>query len=78
MEAFDIEVTLEGKPARLHVEALAELRDDKQQYKIYQGGEFLGTVWPDCLDHGVCWFSSDQFSEDTVIKIGDAIERYEC
>ncbi|RZM30553.1 MAG: hypothetical protein EOO88_00200 [Pedobacter sp.] len=78
MEAFDIQVTLQGKPASLQVEALEELADDKQQYKIYQDGEFLGTVWPDCLDHGVCWFSSDQIAEDTLLKIGDAIERHEC
>lgn len=76
MEPFEITVTLEGAVETLRVEPGPEEKE-KHEYKIYQDGEFLGTVWPDCLDHGVCWFSSDEIAEDTLIKIGDAIERYE-
>ena len=78
MEAFDIQVTLKGRPETLRVEPQEELREDKHQYKIFKEDSFLGTVWPDCLEHGVCWYSSDEFAEDTLIKIGDAIERFEC
>ena len=76
MEPFEITVTLEGSVETLRVEPESEERE-KHEYKIYQDEEFIGTVWPDCLDHGVCWFSSDEIAEDTLLKIGDAIEKYE-
>ncbi len=77
MEPYDIHITLEGEPETLRVLPLEELREDKHQYQIFKGEELLGTVWPDCLDHGVCWFSSEEFTEATLIKIGDAIERHD-
>ena len=77
MESYDIHITLAGEPETLRVQPLEEMREDKHQYQIYKGDELLGTVWPDCLDQGVCWYSSDEFSEDTLIKIGEAIEDYD-
>ena len=77
MSPFEIKVTFEGSESTLRVEPDSK-ESEKHEYKIFDGQEFLGTVWPDCLDHGVCWYSSDQIPEDTLIKIGDAIERYEC
>ncbi len=77
MESYDIHITLEGEPETLRVQPLEEMREDKHQYQIYKGDELLGTVWPDCLDQGVCWYSSDEFTEDTLIKIGEAIEDYD-
>lgn len=74
---FDIKVTLEGSESLLRVEPDSK-ENTKHEYKIFNGDQFLGTVWPDCIDHGVCWYSSDEIAEDTLIKIGDAIERYEC
>lgn len=74
---FEIKVTLQGSERVLRVEPDAK-ESDRHEYKIFNGEEFLGTVWPDCLDQGVCWYSSDEIPEDTLIKIGDAIERYEC
>ena len=78
MEAFNIHITLEAEPQTLHIQPLEELREDKHQYQVFRGGELLGTVWPDCMDHGVCWYSSEEFAEDLLIKIGDAIERVDC
>ena len=76
MEPFEVRVTLQGEAQTLRVEPESP-QEDKHQYRIYNDGAFLGTVWPDCLDHGVCWFSSDEIAEDTLLKIGDAIERHE-
>lgn len=74
---FEIKVTLEGSQTVLRVEPDPK-EGDRHEYKIFKDDQFLGTVWPDCLDHGVCWYSSDEIAEDTLIKIGDAIERVEC
>ena len=76
MEPFEITVTLEGAVETLRVEPESE-KNEKHEYKVFQDGEFIGTVWPDCLDHGLCWFSSDEIAADTLLKIGDAIEKYE-
>ncbi|RZK43332.1 MAG: hypothetical protein EOO90_03475 [Pedobacter sp.] len=77
MEPYDIHITLEGELETLRIQPLEEMREDKHQYQIYKGDELLGTVWPDCLDQGVCWYSSDEFTEDTLIKIGEAIEDHD-
>ena len=77
MEAFDIHITLEAEPQTLRIQPLDELVDDKHQYQVFRGEELLGTVWPDCLDEGICWFSSEEFTEDMLIKIGDAIEKHD-
>ena len=74
---FEIRVTLQGSESLLRVEPDAK-DADRHEYRIFEGQQFLGTVWPDGMDHGTCWYSSDEIPEDTLIKIGDAIERYEC
>jgi len=78
MEAFDINITLGGRPQTLKVQPLEELVEENHHYQIsYDDGKLLGTVWPDCINEGLCWFSSDLIAEDTLLKIGDAIERFE-
>ncbi|MHA4896254.1 hypothetical protein ACXZ1K_15990 [Pedobacter sp. PWIIR3] len=76
MEPFKIHVSIDGMPDQLNVEPQITEQED-HKYKIYNDGAYLATVWPDCVEKGVCWYSSDELPEETVIKIGEAIERYE-
>ena len=77
IEPFDIKITIAGQPETLRVEP-EDSEVEPHEYKIFKGNDFLGKVWPDCVDEGVCWYSSDLIAEDTLLKIGDAIENYDC
>lgn len=74
MESFDISINMEGMPDELRIVPLSSGEEDTK-YEVYNDQDYLGTVWPECMEEGVCWFSSDELSEDTVLKIGEAIER---
>jgi len=74
MEPFEISVSIEGLPEELKVIPV-EIGEEEPKYQIYNEGDYLGTVWPECVEAGVCWFSSDELAEDTTLKIGEAIER---
>ncbi|MCD0489684.1 hypothetical protein LPB86_15690 [Pedobacter sp. MC2016-14] len=78
MESFQINVSIDGLPDQLRVVPL-EVRshEDQHKYEIYNEEAYMGTVYPDCVDAGLCWFSSDDIPEDTLEKIGEAIERYD-
>jgi len=73
MEEFQIRVSLEGLPEEIRVVPLSD--KDEPRYELFHEQDYLGTVWPECVEEGVCWFSSDELAEDTVLKIGEAIER---
>lgn len=73
MESFTIKVNLAGIPDELKVIPM-QSAEEELKYQIYNDGDYLGTVWPECVEEGVCWFSSDELAEDTTLKIGEAIE----
>jgi len=77
IEPFDIQVTIGGQLERLRV-VPENNQVEPHEYKLFKGEEYLGKVWPDCIDEGVCWYTSDLIAEDTLLKIGDAIERVEA
>ena len=72
-EEFTIRLSLEGLPEEVRV--LPSTDDEGTKYELFHEADYLGTVWPECVEEGVCWFSSDELSEDVVLKIGEAIER---
>lgn len=71
-EEFQISLSLEGLPEEIRVDPAGGKNEPK--YELYTEEDYLGTVWPECEEEGVCWFSSDELSEDVVLKIGEAIE----
>ncbi|MEJ2880479.1 hypothetical protein [Pedobacter sp. GR22-6] len=71
-EEFTIRLSLEGLPEELRV--LPAQAGVETKYKLYNEDDYLGTVWSECIEEGLCWFSSDELPEDVVIKIGEAIE----
>lgn len=72
-EEFTIRLSLEGLPEEVRV--LHSTDGEETKYELFNEADYLGTVWPECIEEGVCWFSSDELSEDVVLKIGEAIER---
>lgn len=73
MEPFEISVSIEGMPEELKVIPM-NCAEDEPKYQVYNDGDYLGTVWSECVEAGICWFSSDGLAEDTTLKIGEAIE----
>lgn len=69
---FTIRLSLEALPEEIRVISSAD--EDEPKYELYNEADYLGTVSPECVEKGVCWFSSDELSEDVVLKIGEAIE----
>ena len=74
-DEFQISLSLEGLPEEIRVIPVGEGEESK--YDLYNEEDYLGTVWPECVEEGVCWFSSDELAEDVVLKIGEAIEAKE-
>ncbi|MEJ2880990.1 hypothetical protein [Pedobacter sp. GR22-6] len=74
MEPFEISVSIEGLPEELKVIPVED-PEEEPKYQVYNAGDYLGTVWSECMEKGMCWFSSDELAEDTTLKIGEAIER---
>ena len=73
MDPFEISVSIQGLPDELKVIPM-ENAEEGQKYQIYNEQDYLGTVWPECVEKGMCWFSSDELAEDTTLKIGEAID----
>jgi len=73
MEPFEISVSIEGLPEELKVIPMGDA-EEESKYQVYNDGDYLGTVWSECIETGMCWFSSDELAEDTTLKIGEAIE----
>ncbi len=71
-ETFYINLSLEGLSEKIRVVRFFDSGDAR--YKLYNDQDYIGTVWPECLEEGICWFSSDELSEDVMLKIGEAIE----
>lgn len=64
MELFEIRVTIEGIPDELKVIPIKSA-EEELKYQIYNHGDYLGTLWPECVEAGVCWFSRDELAEGT-------------
>ena len=63
-EEFTIQLSLEGLPEEVRV--LPATDDEETKYELFNEADYLGTVWPECVEEGVCWLSSDELSEDGV------------
>ena len=63
-EEFTIQLSLEGLPEEVWV--LPATDDEETKYELFNEADYLGTVWPECVEEGVCWLSSDELSEDGV------------
>lgn len=74
MQPFENSFTIEGLPEELKVVPM-ESAEEELKYQIHNDDDYLGTLWPECVETGLCWFSSDELAEDTILKIGEAIER---
>ena len=63
-DEFTIRLSLDGFPEEIRVLPSADAEEIK--YKLFNEADHLGTVWPECVEEGVCWLSSDELSEDGV------------
>ncbi|MEJ2880963.1 hypothetical protein [Pedobacter sp. GR22-6] len=78
MKRFDVP-NVEGSMEAFEVKADDDVyrilpSAEDNTYEVFQGADSLGSIWPDCIEQGICWYSSDQIPEDTLVKIGEAIE----
>ncbi|MDO7745020.1 MAG: hypothetical protein MUP99_14660 [Pedobacter sp.] len=72
MEPYEIEVATGGLSITYTVQ-----QEEDGQFKIMQDEEVLGKIYPDVLENGVTWNTSDDIDELLLNSIGQAIEAQE-
>lgn len=69
MEDFEIEVATGGSSMTYTV---TPLEDGK--FQVNQGGDLVGTVYPNTQEKGITWYTDDEIDEELLENIGRAIE----
>jgi len=72
MKPYEIEVATGGLSITYTVR-----KEEDGQFRIMQGDEELGLIYPDVMANGITWHTQDNIDELLLNEIGRAIEAQE-